>query len=215
MNFSFFSFPSHSLLEQNSSLQILYFGSLLIGWVLSGGLIWCGSYYSTEKCDQPLQLWLMIFGVVWFICSLFRLLTEIQIRNEQEEQNSFFFCGECLVCIGFLFLLIWTVIGSVWMFIPSSFECPKVVWTTSLILLIFMYLILSAGFTLGIISCCICRVNREEEDEREVRNEQDPLLRGTRNSYENRRLGPSSFSSSYYGSEYYAALEEDEESSYF
>jgi len=142
---------SMNSMYENEPVRIVVSTQFLIKMGLAGFLIWAGWHYRNAACSHNLSLWLWVNGAAWlFFLSVFAL--SVVASSGASEAATFtlaacFPCLLCAMCVAGPFLLIWFVVGNIWVFTGSTATCDSGLYRTA-----FWYLI--ALYIWGVISCC-------------------------------------------------------------
>jgi hypothetical protein len=128
---------------------------------LAGFLIWAGWHYRNAPCNHNLSLWLWVNGIAWLaFLAIFAL--SVMSSSGASEAATFtlaacFPCFLCAMCVTGPFLVIWFILGNIWVFAgSSSSQCDSGLYRTA-----FWYLI--AIYIWAVLSCC-CGVGARYRD---------------------------------------------------
>lgn len=115
---------------------------------------------SDADCDNPLETFLMVSAVMYFICAFLSAIgvgssiIETCIDEKSYPCRFFNFIIGFLSCFLGLFIISWTITGSVWRFSEST-DCPDALLDMSLAVLIFSYVNIGIAVIAAVVGCII------------------------------------------------------------
>jgi len=118
---------------------------------LAGLLIWAGWHFHDAACGHNLPTWLWINGVGWLVFLFIFALTVLSSSGASEAATftlaACFPCFLCALCICGPFLLVWFILGNIWVFQESTDTCDPTLYRIA-----FWYLI--GLYVWAVLSCC-------------------------------------------------------------
>jgi len=135
----------------NEPVRLVVSTQFLLKMGLAGFLIWAGWHYRHASCHHNLSLWLWVNGAAWLI---FLSIFALSVLSSSGQSNAATFtlaacfpCAVCALCVMGPFLLVWFVVGNIWIFVGSGNDCDPGLYKIA-----FWYLI--ALYVWGAVSCC-------------------------------------------------------------
>jgi len=159
---------------ENEPVRIAVSTQFLLKMALAGFLIWAGWHFRGHYCNHDLSTWLWVNGIGWvgflFIFALVVLSSSGASAAATFTLAACFPCFFCALCLFGPFLLIWFVVGNIWVFQESTDTCDPTLYRIAFWYLIGLYI-------WAVLSCC-CFGGARYRDIRVVGGGSAPLLGG-------------------------------------
>ena len=108
----------------NEPVRIVVSTQFLLKMGLAGFLIWAGWHFRNAECNHNLAMWLWVNGVGWLaFLTIFAL--SVMSSSGASDAATFtlaacFPCFLCAMCTAGPFLVIWFILGNIWVFVGGG-----------------------------------------------------------------------------------------------